>query len=69
MTTPADSNGSDPLDAVVADYLQLAEAGTPVDRDALLAAHPDEPERALLKHLIITRKRTESVEDEDEQAP
>ena len=31
----------------------------------LLAAHPDEPERALLKHLIITRKRTASVEDED----
>ena len=31
----------------------------------LLAAHPDEPERALLKHLIITRRRTASVEDED----
>jgi len=35
----------------------------------LLAVHPDEPERALLKHLIITRKRTALVEDEDEQAP
>ncbi|MBT2555482.1 EAL domain-containing protein [Arthrobacter sp. ISL-5] len=30
----------------------------------LLAAHPDDPERALLEHLIITRKLTEAVEDE-----
>jgi hypothetical protein len=35
----------------------------------LLAAYPDEPERALLKHLIITRKRTATGEDEDRPAP
>ena len=45
MTTPADSHGSDPLDAVVADYLQQVEAGTPPDRDALLAAHPELADR------------------------
>src|SRR5688572_23231884 len=46
MTGPSDSNGSlDPLDAVVADYLQKAEAGTPPDREAVLAAHPELAER------------------------
>jgi eukaryotic-like serine/threonine-protein kinase len=45
MTNPADSNGSDPLDAVVADYLQRVEAGTPPDREALVAAHPDLADR------------------------
>jgi EAL domain-containing protein (putative c-di-GMP-specific phosphodiesterase class I) len=35
----------------------------------LLAAHPDDPERVLLDHLIITRKLTEAVEDEDLSAP
>src|SRR5688500_17634508 len=48
MTGPADSNGSlDPLDAVVAEYLQTAEAGTPPDRDALIAGHPDLADRLL----------------------
>jgi WD40 repeat protein/tetratricopeptide (TPR) repeat protein/predicted Ser/Thr protein kinase len=42
VSSPHDPTGSvDPLDAVVADYLQAAEAGTPPDRDALLAAHPE----------------------------
>ena len=29
----------------------------------LLAAHPDEPERALLEHLIITRRRTAAAKN------
>jgi hypothetical protein len=31
----------DPLDAVIADYLQQVEAGKVPDREALLAAHPE----------------------------
>ena len=31
----------------------------------LLALYPDEPERALLAHLIITRQRTAAIENED----
>ena len=35
----------------------------------LLSAHPDEPERALLEHLIITRQRTAAAKNEDRPAP
>ena len=45
MTNPSDSNGSDPLDAVVDDYLQPVETGTPTNRDALLAPHPELTDR------------------------
>src|SRR5262249_25008347 len=31
----------DPLDAIIADYLQQVEAGAVPDREALLARHPD----------------------------
>jgi serine/threonine-protein kinase len=43
MTTTDDPTGShhDPLDAVIADYLQQVEAGVVPDREALLARHPD----------------------------
>ena len=37
---PPDSQ-HDPLDAVIADYLQQVEAGAVPDREALLARHPD----------------------------
>jgi tRNA A-37 threonylcarbamoyl transferase component Bud32 len=35
----------DPLDAIIADYLQQVEAGNVPDRESLLAAHPDLAER------------------------
>src|SRR5437667_2846306 len=35
----------DPLDAVIADYVQQVEAGQVPDREALLARHPDLAER------------------------
>lgn len=35
----------------------------------LLAAHPEEPERVLLEHLIITRKRTAAARKYDQPAP
>src|SRR5262249_59251621 len=46
----ADSNdpkapSGDPLDAVIADYVQQVEAGQVPDREALLAQHPDLAER------------------------
>src|SRR5438105_11468768 len=44
MPEPAPSVG-DPLDAVIADYLQQVEAGVVPDRAALLAAHPELAER------------------------
>jgi len=43
MSSPSDT--IDPLDAVVADYLQKVEAGVPPDREALLAANPESSER------------------------
>jgi WD40 repeat protein len=44
--TPTDPTGpGDPLDPVVADYLQQVEAGTPPDRDKVLAMHPDLADR------------------------
>jgi eukaryotic-like serine/threonine-protein kinase len=44
--TPSDPTGpGDPLDPIVADYLQQVEAGKKPDRDALLAAHPDLADR------------------------
>ena len=47
MSTPTDPTGShhDPLDAVIAEYLQQVEAGTVPDREALLARHPDLADR------------------------
>ena len=40
-TSPA----GDPLDAIIAEYLQQVEAGNVPDRQALLAAHPELAER------------------------
>src|ERR1700736_6192404 len=42
MSSPDEATGShhDPLDAVIADYLQQVEAGAVPDREALLAQHP-----------------------------
>jgi tRNA A-37 threonylcarbamoyl transferase component Bud32 len=47
MTAPLDPTGShhDPLDGVIAGYLQQVETGVVPDRDALLARHPDLAER------------------------
>jgi tRNA A-37 threonylcarbamoyl transferase component Bud32 len=43
MSTPEEATGShhDPLDAVIAAYLQQVEAGAVPDREALLAQHPE----------------------------
>src|SRR5947208_11930354 len=43
MPDPNDpvTSASDPLDAVIGDYLQRVEAGAVPDREALLARHPD----------------------------
>ena len=50
MAAPNDSmaSGGDPVDAVIAAYLQQVEVGDVPDRQALLAAHPElsEPLRA-----------------------
>src|SRR5262249_37500058 len=47
MPDPNDSKASpgDPLDAVIADYVQQVEAGQVPDREALLAGHPDLADR------------------------
>src|SRR6516165_6462853 len=47
MPDPNDSKASpgDPLDAIIADYVQQVEAGQVPDREALLAQHPDLAER------------------------
>src|SRR6516165_5444256 len=39
------SSAGDPLDALIADYLQQVEPGNVPDRESLLAAHPDLAER------------------------
>jgi tRNA A-37 threonylcarbamoyl transferase component Bud32 len=45
--TPSDAPGShpDPLDAVIAEYVQQVEAGAVPDREAFLARHPDLADR------------------------
>src|SRR5580692_1568052 len=47
MTAPLDLTGShhDPLDSVIAGYLQQVEAGVVPDRKALLARHPELADR------------------------
>src|SRR5437870_10807885 len=47
MATAIDPTGShhDPLDAVIAEYLQQVEAGVVPDREALLARHPELADR------------------------
>src|SRR6516165_12726837 len=47
MSTPNEPTAShhDPLDAVIADYLDQVEAGVVPDREALLARHPDLADR------------------------
>jgi tRNA A-37 threonylcarbamoyl transferase component Bud32 len=47
MSAPDQPSGSpqDPLDAVIAEYLQQVEAGLVPDREALLARHPDLADR------------------------
>src|SRR6516225_6721502 len=47
MPAPDDSKAaaSDPLDAVIAEYVQQVEAGVVPDREALLAGHPELAER------------------------
>src|SRR5437763_4466978 len=47
MSTPDQASGSppDPLDAVIAEYVQQVEAGAVPDRAALLDRHPDLAER------------------------
>src|SRR6516165_2657287 len=47
MSTPNEPTAShhDPLDAVIADYLDQVEAGAVPDRAALLARHPDLADR------------------------
>jgi tRNA A-37 threonylcarbamoyl transferase component Bud32 len=47
MSAPDQPSGSpqDPLDAVIAGYLQQVEAGVVPDREALLARHPDLADR------------------------
>src|SRR6516225_10798993 len=39
------SSAADPLDAIIAGYLQQIEAGNVPDRESLLAAHPELAER------------------------
>ncbi len=39
------ASASDPLDAIIAEYLQQVEAGNVPDREGLLAAHPELAER------------------------
>src|SRR6516162_1602236 len=47
MSDPNASNApaADPLDPIIADYVQQVEAGQVPDREALLAAHPDLADR------------------------
>src|SRR5436305_367503 len=46
MTAPLDPTApQDPLDNVIADYLQQVEAGLVPDREALLARHPELADR------------------------
>jgi tRNA A-37 threonylcarbamoyl transferase component Bud32 len=44
-TVPPSDSQHDPLDAVIADYVQQVEAGAVPDREALLARHPDVAQR------------------------
>src|SRR5437870_1671049 len=47
MITTGEPTGShhDPVDAVIAEYLQQVEAGVVPDREALLAGHPELADR------------------------
>src|SRR5215468_8381054 len=42
---PSQASADDPLDAIIAAYVQQVEAGEVPDREALLARHPDLAER------------------------
>ena len=44
-SNPSQASADDPLDAVIAAYVQQVEAGEVPDREALLARHPDLAER------------------------
>ena len=55
----------DPLDAVVAEYVQAVESGTAPPREAVLAAHPDLADRCNL--VIVGGDLEEPTSDESEQ--
>ncbi len=42
---PSSGSQHDPLDAIIAGYLQQVESGAVPDREALLAGHPDLADR------------------------
>ncbi len=77
MAIPDDPTGShhDPLDAIIADYVQQVEAGAVPDREALLARHPELADRlreffadfdrldCQAGELLLSRESTEQAGD------